>query len=111
MYVRIMPIRAALVVSTLACASALACVDSPGPPNKATTAQIDQMNEEVGGASSGFGIAPPDWPAMSKAIRGARDSVDRMHWISEFAHHAAALPESLRIVRLAELRQLIREVP
>lgn len=93
----------------VACASGLAC-ESPGPPTKASTAQVNQMNQEVGGGSSGFGIAPPDWPAMSKAIRSATDSADRLHWISEFAHHTAALPESLRAQRVAELQQLMREV-
>lgn len=109
MCLRVMSIRATRIVSTIASASALACA-SPGPPNKATAAQVNQMNQEVGGGSSGFGIAPPDWPAMSKAIRGTRDRVERMHWIGEFAHHAAALPESLRTQRLAELKQLMREV-
>jgi hypothetical protein len=105
---RITSIRIKLLVSAVACASALACVSSLGPPNKATTAQVNQMNQEISGGSSGFGIAP-DWAAMSKAIGDARNSVDRLHWIGEFAHHAAALPEPLRTQRLTELKQLVRE--
>jgi hypothetical protein len=91
----------------LACAFALAC-ESPGPPTKATSDQINQMNQDYGGASTGFGRAP-DWSAMMTAIRSAKDSADRKHWISEFAHHTAALPESLRAQRVAELQQLMRE--
>lgn len=109
MRVRI-PLRGALIVSAVAALSTLACVNSPGPPTKATQPQIDLMNQEVGGGSGSFGVAPPDWPAMSKAIRTPRDSADRLHWIGEFAYHAAALPESLRTLRFAELQQLLREV-
>jgi hypothetical protein len=65
------------------------------------------MNQEIG---AGSGEAAPNWAALAKAIRDAANSVDRLHWISEFAHHTAALPESLRTQRLAELRQLMREV-
>jgi hypothetical protein len=103
-------IRAALAISAAVCSLGLTCLSSPGAPSKATAAQIDQMNQESGAGSSNFAAAPPDWPAMSRAIRTARDSVERVHWIAEFAHHAIALPESLRTQRLAALKQLMREV-
>lgn len=103
-----MQVRATIASSALVCALGLACVNSPGPPSQATTAQINQMNQEIGGGSGGFAAAP-DWPAMAKNIRSATDSVERRHWISEFARHAVALPESLRVQRLAELKQLMRE--
>ena len=103
------PVRAAVVGCAIACTLAFSCLDSPGAPKKATTAQIDQMNQESGAGSSNFAAAPPDWPAMSRAIRTARDSLERVHWIAEFAHHAIALPESLRTQRFAELKQLMRE--
>jgi len=105
MWIRIVPVRATLCV--LVCASGYGC-STPGAPTKATTAQIDQMNQEIAGGSSSAALAP-DWPAMAKKIQIATDPMDRRHWISEFAHHAAALPESLRIQRLAELKQLMRE--
>jgi len=102
--------RVALAIGAIACMMGFTCLSSPGAPNKATDAQIAQMSQEYDAGSSNFAAAPPDWPAMSKAIRAARDSAERMHLISEFAHHVAALPESLRTQRMAELRQLSREV-
>jgi hypothetical protein len=109
MQVRQIRTRAALAIGAIVCMLGFTCLSSPGAPSKATSAQIDQMNQEIGGGSGGFGIAPPDWPAMAKKIRTATDSVDRRHWISEFARHTVALPESLRVLRLAELKQLMRE--
>ena len=100
--------RSALCIVAIAWGFAVAC-ESPGPPTKASSQQIDAMNQEIGSGSGSFGKAA-DWSAMTQSIRTARDSVDRMHWIAEFAHHAAALPESLRVLRMAELQQVLREV-
>ncbi len=106
---RLIRTRAALAISAAACSLGFTCLSSPGAPSKATAAQIDQMSQEYDAGTSNLAAAH-DWPAMSKAIRTARDSAERMHLISEFAHHVAALPESLRTQRMAELRQLMREV-
>ena len=99
-------VRICATLTVVACSACLPA--SPGPPTKATVAQVEQMNLEFSGGSTGFGVAP-DWPAIMKSIRSATNAADRQHWISEFAYHTAALPESLRTVRLAELQQLMRE--
>lgn len=107
---RLIRTRAALAISAAASSLAFTCLSSPGAPSKATAAQIDQMSQEYDAGSGDFAAAAPDWPAMSRAIRAERDSAERKHLISEFAHHVAALPESLRTQRMVELRQLTREV-
>ena len=109
MLVRLFRVRASFGICVVACALGLACTNSPGPPSKATTAQIDQMNQEIASGSASSDAAA-NWAELAQAIRTARDPVDRMHWISEFARHAAVLPEPARAQRLVELKQLMLEV-
>lgn len=109
MPVRRIRIRASFAICVVAGSLGLACTNSPGPPSKATTAQIDQMNQEIASGSASSEAAA-NWADLAQAIRTAPDPVNRMHGISEFARHAAALPEPSRTQRMVELKQLMLEV-